>query len=613
MYDQQIVLASKAIVLPLAVVLSMAALVLQAFVPVLAHSRDMTRPYSVQMHLHGHSNHNASDHPASIQWHTSFARQYETDVLWWSEHSGVYANEDTFVLTPAVGRFDSTSGNVEGIQDRWRTGNISIQRTASGDGSSGRMQDGYLLAGATSIKGSEWILCEYSPGAKNRKMRGMKFVRPLASEPVAEFELRIDRSGKQVEAFIIIVLSWHRYDTPVQYRLKYRFIESDAIPETSYTDRLLEREIPLPNGDHTVRINLLEDSRHLRDGDDATISGVRWGVRARDGACAILGIRTLRISSKSPAIEDMVEATENIYARYKETYGVTHHSGGEFSILNRHLNAFYPDSSQSWRVYEKPQEGYRSIEAWVEGVHQAGGLVSLNHPFGAVMRVPEGFDAEQRKYRVTGLLSGLRYVGAFGADILEVGYEHRGVDLRGHLDLWDHLTAAGIFLYGNGTTDSHGGEWCRSGRNVFQTWVWSMGDSPSELIEGMRQGRMFFGNGCEWSGEFDVTLGPYRAGDRIPFEPNTHELKILLDPLPESCAVYLIVGKLYGPWNDLEYPHRKTAMRDGDPFPITLSEPSFVRVEVFLMDSQGERPFLFSNPIVFFDPERASPAVDAHR
>lgn len=44
------------------------------------------QPYSMQMHLHGWSNHNGGGFPGSMQWHSHFAQALGLDVIWWTDH-----------------------------------------------------------------------------------------------------------------------------------------------------------------------------------------------------------------------------------------------------------------------------------------------------------------------------------------------------------------------------------------------------------------------------------------------------------------------------------------------------------------------------------------------
>lgn len=62
--------------------------------------------YSVQMHLHGHSNHNGAMKPGSMQWITNQAYLNNVaDVLWWNDHTGFLGQADDLhfeINTPCV-------------------------------------------------------------------------------------------------------------------------------------------------------------------------------------------------------------------------------------------------------------------------------------------------------------------------------------------------------------------------------------------------------------------------------------------------------------------------------------------------------------------------------
>ena len=61
--------------------------------------------YNVQMHIHGHSHHNASDKPGSIQWHTHQAKENNVDILWWTEHDGMLNQKKDFTIDFSEGEF----------------------------------------------------------------------------------------------------------------------------------------------------------------------------------------------------------------------------------------------------------------------------------------------------------------------------------------------------------------------------------------------------------------------------------------------------------------------------------------------------------------------------
>jgi hypothetical protein len=109
---------------------------------------------------------------------------------------------------------------------------------------------------------------------------------------------------------------------------------------------------------------------------------------------------------------------------------------------------------------------------------------------------------------------------ALGADLLEVGYLYRGVgSLDDHLRLWDLALANGIRLVGTGTTDSHGGVWGPDMiPNPFASWVWAASPSAPDLIDGMRRGRVAFGDPFAWESELGFFASAAGA-PRVSNEP----------------------------------------------------------------------------------------------
>ena len=192
----------------------------------------------------------------------------------------------------------------------------------------------------------------------------------------------------------------------------------------------------------------------------------------------------------------------------------------------------------------------------------------------------------------------------YGAGILEVGYMRRALPLEAHLALWDYLTVSGLFLYGNGTSDSHGGIWYEGLHgNWFQTWVWATDSSAGALLEGMKSGRMYFGDNSQWDGEFDFWVGSYEAGMRVGTVEGELPVRFRLDPHPDNCSVRLVQALLETERMNVRYIHRGIPLEGDPPFLVQVDRPCFIRLEVYGNDRSAEEdvPLVFSNPIVFSD------------
>jgi hypothetical protein len=320
------------------------------------------------------------------------------------------------------------------------------------------------------------------------------------------------------------------------------------------------------------------------------------------GDSASLGMRSVELRNLRTDPASFLECVRRLADRYRSEYGVGAHIGAEFSWEGPHLNGFFPDSTATPAVLNANNRP-RPTDQWVSDVHVKGGVASLNHPLGVSSRLPDGDDRARRRVVVENAARILGS-GAYGADIIEVGYPIRGgYWLRDHLLLWDLLTANGLLLHGDGTSDSHGDVWFSpEAPNGFVTWVWAADSSAGSLIRGMKQGRMSFGDISRWDGAFDFRVGPFRCGDRVPVPGADLPLRVMLDPIPDGASVRLVQGLIEGNPNDVTYLHEGTEIGVGDGTTIRLDRPCFVRLEVYLPpagEGQREIPLLFSNPIVF--------------
>ena len=224
----------------------------------------------------------------------------------------------------------------------------------------------------------------------------------------------------------------------------------------------------------------------------------------------------------------------------------------------------------------------------VELAHAHGGIVSLNHFFGMdTTAIDHNLPTARQSFdrRVKRLIE----LRAYGADLLEVGYRARGHGLPAFLELWDRLSAAGIFITGVGVSDSHDNEvgWLE-GPNNFITWVYAASPTQEDLIEGLQAGRAFFGDPTRFDGRLDIdsaeggrmgqvlfvgdagTTLTYRAAGLRPGQ----EIRIVRDGR--------VAERLTPSGASFEHSER-----------IAGGEPGFVRLEV--VDDQG--PVALSNPI----------------
>ena len=639
------------------------------------------------MHVHALSNHNASDQPASMQWHTWFARESGVDVLWWSEHAPIFAMTDTFRLDFGDAVVDPRTLFVSGLSGSHAGSEGGAQRSVAGLAASAdgvahaevrdstlylEAQRGGMESGRTTGRGGGAARLFMRPVTTSGPVRLLSFARPVTFGAIVEAEIDLSDRDTQRIAEFRFPLSWHMYGKALRYEIRYRLAPENATPmTTNIDDSTVLVVMPCPSGRSTQWFDLETAARLLRDGDDGTLSDIEWGVEAHGSEPARMGVRRVRLWTKRSGASANVGAARAVASRYETQYAVRQQMGGEYSWRSTHLNAFYPETKPLPERFVWPARSLPRVEmrTWVDGVHRQGGIVSVNHPFGTSFDAgarssvalddseePEEWDrtdaltagdvddvSSNRPLIVANRLFESR---AFGCDILEVGYPQRGgATLDDHLALWDLLTANGCFLYANGTSDSHGGPWFgEHNPNWYVTWIWARDASAEALIEGARAGRMYFGDRSRWNGAFDVRLGPYRAGDRAPFQAGDFDLRVTLDPLPPGAQVRVVRGALADrtiagaslgdgaiaggeiarvsiegslvadgvpaegtvarsstPIAEVEYLDRGTLIDLDAPGTLHIDRPCFVRFEVSIDGGMGARePLLFSNPIVFY-------------
>lgn len=176
-------------------------------------------------------------------------------------------------------------------------------------------------------------------------------------------------------------------------------------------------------------------------------------------------------------------------------------------------------------------------------IHAAGGVVSLNHPFGSSSGTPVSATEQTQLRRAT--YASLAAPRLYGVDILEAGYAQRGsVDFATHLALWDTFSRNGVFLTGNGASDDHTGQRWTTLKNGFFTGVWAQNADDSSLVPALRSGRAFFALLGAWpSASLDLVLDDaVRLGSVLVSTASTHRLGIASSALPAGATLEVVRG-----------------------------------------------------------------------
>lgn len=570
--------------------------------------------YTADLHLHGHSNHNAGSQPASMEYHSTQASVTGlANILWWTDHTRLFDQWRAF-------SFDTSASSVD--PDTLDILNLSSSGTASATYMAARLTSGgtptaIVESGIARLQiqsdpdDQDYQFLEYTAGNGGTRFGtivGFGFNRPLTSEPIATVQIECLLPNSSTVCEIEFRLAWHHVDNePVQQVLIYRIKPGTIEKNASLLDRSRVL-INLPeNNTGEYQLDLLQDAQLLDNGDDNTVNGFSVRIGAKLGSTATANFQGLTLISRKPSDVNQIESIRMLAERYEDIFDLAEPIGLEFGTEEGHINGFLPRSLDGSDTdlfdLEQGQRQPLNVTEWTSRVHSRNGIVSLNHPFGPGTGCGTLMPDDCVRERAETLIGN----NSFDADLLEVGYINRGLPLQSHLDLWDMLTANGVLLYGTGVSDNHGVPWSQLPNHL--TWILSPSRSTADLLDALKSGKTYFGNPKAWQGKFFFKVGEALMGDRIPNPGGSGILQIQLDPWPETVSLYLIQG-LVQPGLTVEFLHNRTAILPGETVLVDLSQPSFIRLEALEEIGNNEGISIFSNPIVFLeDPATASGLV----
>jgi hypothetical protein len=294
----------------------------------------------------------------------------------------------------------------------------------------------------------------------------------------------------------------------LEYRLGTR-----AGDEVAGLTAIVWRPVPA-NVWTTVELRPLDDiERVFRDlpvpGDNSTQT-VSLGAGARNGATADGHFDLLRFR-RDVGGQAAYDELDRLLAPYRGIFPrVTTRHADELGFQPEHLNWLtshpFPLDYRVWApdglINRNPPDWWGPYVR--STIHAHGGLVQLNHPFGADKGNPGAVNQAALLHR-----QALRLLGAAGSglDLLEVGYHTRGsASLATHLALYDVLARNGRFLTATGVTDDHhgsAGSWSAM-TNRFATGVWAASLSDQDLHRAFLAGRAWCYEVGSWNGTLDL-------------------------------------------------------------------------------------------------------------
>jgi hypothetical protein len=582
-----------------------------ALAPFLASPPSELNCYLVQMHLHGHSNHNGSIPPASMEWHCYHARSHGFDVVWWTDHAEIFGEYDDIRVALGNTTFEEESNSVILMAGRTRRRLSRLNLESSAENFTVDTAGQSLRISLTSGGGEHYERLRLTPASRRGPVKTVDWCRPVSSGLRIEIVLDVTGLGKDSYLRFGFDLGAHPEG---QHHLRFDVVPGqDSEPEVS-GDTLVVQRLGAGGFPSRLVFDLERAAALLPDGDDNTLSSLFMEFGVRYGGTMEVAVDSLVMVSSRPSGENQYRVMEKLVERYESRYGITQYIGVEIGGIHTprlpHMNAFYPDSTEAFENLVVDPEVTRA--EWAEDVHRRGGIVSLNHPYGAALNPSaRGLDADRETASLRDLAAAAGPIpeqdlwkvaepiietGGLGCDVLEVGYLFRGSgSLNDHLRLWDLVLAHGIRLVGNGVSDSHGGVWGAGLRpNPFASWVWAPDKDRNSLLYALRAGRVCFGNPFLFACRFAFGIEGAFMGDTLYVSPG-HEATgwVYLEPWQDGLDFRIVQVKMEA-GREPVYIRRHSLSDIGDGFEIQVEDTCFARVEVYGQDGE---PLVFSNPV----------------
>lgn len=264
--------------------------------------------------------------------------------------------------------------------------------------------------------------------------------------------------------------------------------------------------IPLKIEDNIIKLSLTEDVSNDTEigGTDNVFDTVTITLQVKNGAELSATLKDFAITV-ARGFEDAHTAQKLKAAEIGKLYDVTPFVSFEISSAGEHKNCF--TTSVPTIDYQKYNYQVSPYEA-VKHVKKHGGIFAFNHPLAIEPLKRKQFTREQRLSIIAKIAANLLANGAYGANLLEVGFPigRNGFSAEEYLLLWDMLSCGGLFLCGYGSSDCHRNNVNWYDGNNFAAYIGVNAElshpiSEEAFIEAMKKGRAYSGNPVKLKGE----------------------------------------------------------------------------------------------------------------
>ncbi|MFL6181683.1 MAG: hypothetical protein ACJ73J_05190 [Actinomycetes bacterium] len=521
-----------------------------ALVPVLAPQAQATAeldaalPFSMAMHIHS----SFSEGWASMSQHLDQATKNGVNVIWWTDHdfrmsATRFKNVVHFTSltqeTGQGGRWEWTR-RTSGPLSASSVGQI-VQTPASPNDP---VAQGSLSITASSTSSSLATLGFFA----DSHPAGWNYQTNLFGQV---FTIDVLPTSVGADAFLDLVIgtSYHPAinGRPAgQYTVSYR-VGGGHPPGTRVAQGVqgIVYVAATPNQWNTISVNPCDDIALLwPDLDARDFASNTITVQAGStGATASGYFDYLRFQRPNSTGNIPLQIQQRIKKNYTSKYPkVAQRPGIEMGELLPHLSWFGDSLKLADYSNVTSTNHLDFMKQRVQQAHDAGGLVSYNHPYGySAGALLSQTQQDANRASVASTLLGNR---AIGVDVLEVGYKSRaGMDLAHHVGLWDILSRNALFLTGNGVTDDHSGTNWLNQTNNWVTSVWAPNKSLAALLAAIRAGRAWTSSLSGFRGQLDVVAdGVVPMGSVSVSQVNQRQLNLMATGVPTGGSLRVVRG-----------------------------------------------------------------------
>ena len=586
----------------------------------LPHAQTAEHPYSVQLHVHG----SYSEGVGSMDSHSFEAQNLGVDAIWWSDHDFRIASYHHVSTYGFEAESEPLDRNEPWTRRHRREADREKQMRIATDRSSARGDVTYTVH--PTVEGERSMRVRSSSRTPRFKALLHELTahraithRALATEVTFEVAVFPELLEGEAHGVVEVVLSEHapHDDIPFTNHI-LRYLLGSELSEPVREGNVYSIPVACEPGQwNRLTLDVTADARRgfpFTDGGDNTLGRILFGVETRRSGQATVVFDAFRMGQEFLG-SAAYASQRTVMAAMEEQYpDLAQLQGLEISYETYHLNEFsldtpLPDYDQLVKdsgmlgedgmIRTGTGKAYKAYvtDRLVREAHERGGLISYNHMFGAGRL---GNEEDEPRISPEETLELLLANRLFGADILEVGYKVRGGQpLASHLWVWDQLALRGLWPVGDGVSDYHGGlgqnGW-RKGLNNFVSWIWSAGLEKADLLEGLRAGRVYFGDPVVYDGSLDlVSDRGFRMGQIVLTDRDSADVRLEVTGLGDTDVVKAIRnGQAAGEQVAADGGRETTCHLT---LGASLDEgPAFARFEVF---DAADSPKVFSNPLIF--------------